>query len=201
MRGVYSALSSPMLSLPVIGCRPRGRTGLKAAYETAWITNRSACVKRCGARAPSHAGATRARQKWLRGTRLTLGAWRSFRRNFASSKQHRSMIRSLRELSFNRRAFRQIARYWLELFRKLKCKEIKPTMTPTPIFSQLYSSTDASRLRRADRRRAGSNPHQLPRADPAIASSRSASSSQPPGQSRFKITTCSLALSSWPVST
>ncbi len=47
------------------------------------------------------------------------------------------MIRSLRELSFSRRAFRQIARYWLELFRKLKCKEIKPTMTPTPIFSQL----------------------------------------------------------------
>src|SRR5262249_52644791 len=29
---------------PLFGCRPGGRTRLNAAYETAWITNRSACI-------------------------------------------------------------------------------------------------------------------------------------------------------------
>jgi hypothetical protein len=99
MRGVYSALSSPMLSLPVNGCRPRGRTGLKAAYETAWITNRSTCI--------------------------------DFARGFTPARSY----------------------------------------------------------------------HLLSRAEPAIAASRSASSSQPAGQSRFKMTTCSRALSTCPVST
>ena len=35
MRGVYSALGSPMPSLPEIGCRSASRTRLRTAYETA----------------------------------------------------------------------------------------------------------------------------------------------------------------------
>jgi hypothetical protein len=52
------ARSVPRLDVTLeVGCRPRGRTGLNAAYETAWIPNRSACDKECrGCKLPSGAG-------------------------------------------------------------------------------------------------------------------------------------------------
>ena len=39
-----------------LGCRPGGRTRLNAAYETAWITNRSACINRGEKKLEDHPG-------------------------------------------------------------------------------------------------------------------------------------------------
>lgn len=52
------ARSVPRLDVTLeVGCRPRGCTGLNAAYETAWIPNRSACDRECrGYKLPSGAG-------------------------------------------------------------------------------------------------------------------------------------------------